>query len=402
MGALFSRRALTGALWLLVACNFEPNTATVDPTCSDFSCGWTVEEGSVARAGTWNSHDFALSLLSTPVRVSRAVATPYRPACWSVTYVGDIAEDAQVDLSLDFNDDGSTEVTSRLRPGHWSTATVVLRASAEYQKLRLRLQKSGTGVAKLARFLISDAESPECDAQPAVTLQNGARCSADTTCTSGRCVSGSCGACGPGGCLEGEACRAEGECKDGGCAAGVCRACAKLGTCATNAPCSLPRQCASGSCAPGSVPSMKNLSRFDGICGECQQTSDCASGLCVLGRCSECALDSDCDAGRECRYFDAFDALSRGCVPRPTSRVLAGALCESDQDCSGVRCGAATGRAKRCGVACGVDSECAAGEVCIAPAALLSADGPALGTVPDWLGPTGQLGLCLPTSYQDP
>jgi hypothetical protein len=140
---------------------------------------------------------------------------------------------------------------------------------------------------------------------------------------------------------------------------------------------------------------------LDATCGECAEASDCAGKPCVLGRCAACAADGDCGSGLVCRWLDPFDALQRGCVPRTTSPLPRGALCESDSDCEGsLPCSAGEGRAKRCGKACGKEDDCGPDHLCVAPGARTVSNSPArFATMPRWNELAGRIATCWPRVF---
>ena len=386
-----ARRALL--LSLLVGCNFHISGDKLQQQCLELSC-WNVEQGSIEPTPTWNALDLGSSLVGSPARASLSLPVASNPRCLTLSYDADIALDAQLELQVDYNDDGTAELSLPLLGARWKRQSLLVRTPADFRRLRFRLQKSGPGSAKLARFAVAVAAA--CDNLPAVTLQRGAQCTLDATCANNRCVNGLCDACGPGGCVEGEACSKDAECMDGACAAGVCRACAKQGNCASSERCSGDAQCASGTCTAGAAPSLTSFPGLDGTCGDCSAHSPCSSGQCVLGRCSACATDADCAAGSVCRYLDAFDALTRGCVAKPSSLLPRGALCERDDECQmALRCGAAEGRAKRCGLACAGDGDCPSGELCIAAGAMALKDAASpFRVLPTWSTPADRIFTC--------
>jgi hypothetical protein len=137
---------------------------------------------------------------------------------------------------------------------------------------------------------------------------------------------------------------------------------------------------------------------LDATCAECDDTNDCGDKACVLGRCASCAVDGDCSSGLTCRWLDPFDALQRGCVPKPTSPLPRGALCEQDRECEGsLSCSSAAGRAKRCGTACAEDTDCGADQLCLSPGARKVSTAPErFTTEPRWSELAGRIMTCWP------
>ncbi|MDB4973357.1 MAG: hypothetical protein JWN48_1698 [Myxococcaceae bacterium] len=364
----------------LLGCGATDSATTlIDSNCAEILCGWQVEQGELTPSGSWHEHQRSIELSGTGARVTRRISGAPNAECFGLRFLADIAPDAQLELQLDFNDDGSIDARAPVPPTQWRSVEIAVRPPPEYRSVRFALSKQGEGSVRISS-LVSDPSIAACHLSQPTTLADGALCSTDETCASGRCVLGHCGRCGPGGCAEGEGCRSSDECRDGACAASVCKACAKRGDCATGQGCSITGQCASGSCTQGAEPSLSTYPGVEGICGECDADSDCGGGTahCVLGRCTACATDADCSGGQVCRYADTFDVSTRACLPKITSTTPRGGLCEQDEDCvSGLRCGASDGRAKRCGVSCVSDRDCGSDGVCAAPGVSRNVDPPA-------------------------
>ncbi|HEX5658324.1 MAG TPA: hypothetical protein VFX59_14075 [Polyangiales bacterium] len=334
------------------------------PTCIEFGCLWTTEQGSVEEVGSWREEQTGHRLVGMPARISRDVDVSAIPDCVEVKLTADVARDAQLELQFDFNSDGSVEVRVPVEPGEWKKRTYYVRAPSAARHLRTSFAKLGPGQASF-EYMVLERGDDHCAGLPATTLADGSACLNDASCTSNYCVLGKCSPCAAGGCAEGTACGADKDCMAGACAAGVCRACAANGSCGTGDGCTASTQCASGTCAFGNKPSLIRYPELDGVCGECNADDDCGGKKCVNGQCSDCATDADCGAGLRCRYTDAFEANARSCVPRFDAILPRGALCEVDAECTGgLRCGGGTGRAKRCGTSCRIAADCVAGEVC--------------------------------------
>jgi hypothetical protein len=389
-------------LFVLSACSagdsFTP-VETLDSTCAEVLCGWEVRQGTVTPSASWHEHQRAVLLEGAPAEISKHYAFLQNIDCLSFSFLADVAPDAQLTLELDFNADNRIDTSAPVPAVRWRRFDLGLRAPPEFTALRITLRKQGAGEVRIASLVI-ESNFQSCLAAGPTQLADGSACSTDTTCASGRCVLGECTSCGPTGCEEGDSCRSSGECRDGACAAGVCRACAKQGRCAVDEGCSIGGQCASGSCSFGARPSSTIYPGNDGVCGDCDADNDCGSGFCVLGRCSACRTNDDCSDGQVCRYTDTFDVGTRACMARITSTVPRGGLCESTADCAaGLSCGAAEGRAPRCGFACLADKDCGANAVCATSGATKKVDPPAtLALLPAWSSDPGRVATCYPLS----
>ncbi len=368
---------------------------TIDSTCAELLCGWETQAGTATPGSSWHEHQRAVLLQGAPAQISKRYPFLQNIDCLSFSFLADVGSNAQLTLELDFDDDGKADTRTPVPAVRWRRFELALRAPPEFRAMRVTLRKEGADDVRFASLII-ESNLAQCLTLSPTRLADGATCSTDATCASGRCVLGHCGSCAAGGCGEGEACRSSDECRDGACAAGLCRACAKQGSCAVNQGCSIAGQCASASCTFGAQPSSTAYPGADGVCGDCAADADCGGGFCVLGRCSACRDDADCGGGQVCRYTDGFDVGTRACMGRVTSTVPRGGLCESSADCAaGLSCGAVEGRAKRCGFACLRDADCGNQRVCATRGATREVDAPAtLALLPGWTSAPGRIATC--------
>jgi len=271
--SLIGKALLVGSMLLASSC-VSGGSSWGGGECLDLHCGWETKQGALEETHTWHKDDRATALVGAEALATRLAPSSRPGACMVFDFLADIDASVQVELQLDFNDDGTIDWRASVPAVHWKQAQLIVSTPLDYAQLRMTLHKVGAGRAVFARFGMGSLLS--CPSAPRIKLQDGTACSVDDTCMSGRCAQNRCAACGPGGCIEGESCRQDAECLDGSCAGGVCRACAKQGTCATNETCSSDAQCASGSCVESSVPSMRRGPSSDGLCGECDTDADCA------------------------------------------------------------------------------------------------------------------------------
>jgi hypothetical protein len=384
----------------LAACtgaDLDDGGVLIDSTCADALCGWEVSQGSLVSSASWHEHQRAVELAETPTRITRKLSGAPNVPCLSLTILAEIESDGGLEVQLDFDDDGSIDARTSIPALRWRNTTVPLRTPAEYRSLRINLERQGPGQVRIASLRLS-ADWTSCLSTTPTTQSDGALCSIDQTCSSGRCVLGHCARCGVQGCEEGEGCRSSEECRDGACAAGICRACAKRGDCAEGLGCSVAGQCAGRSCTQAALPATTAFPGEEGTCGSCATDTDCPATFCVLGRCAGCRTNADCASGQVCAYDDSLSATHRACRSPLTSIVARGGLCEADEDCeSGLRCDASHGRAKRCGFSCAVDSECGTDAVCAAPGATRAVISPArVSLLPGWQQPVERITTCYP------
>lgn len=367
----------------------------VDSTCAEALCGWETQQGALTPSASWHEHQRAVELSGVPTRITRKISGTPNVPCLTLTFLAEVEPDAQLEVQLDYNDDGTIDTRSFVPAVRWRKTTVPLRTPSEYRSLRINLERQGAGRVRIASLRLTSNRTA-CAETPPTTLADGALCSIDQTCASGRCVLGHCGSCGPQGCEEGQGCRTSDECRDGACAAGVCRACAKRADCAPDVGCSVAGQCAGRSCNQAALPSTTAFPGEERTCGSCASDAECAAGFCVLGRCASCRTSQDCRAGEVCAYEDSLEASRRACRGPFTSIVQRGGLCEVDADCvTGLRCGAAEGRAKRCGISCAVDADCGTSGVCAASGSTRAVTPPARVTLlSGWQRPVERVSTC--------
>ncbi|MEY4508460.1 MAG: hypothetical protein RLZZ450_582 [Pseudomonadota bacterium] len=367
----------------------------VDSTCAEALCGWETRAGALVPSASWHEHQRAIELADVPTRITRKISGTPNVPCLTLNFLAEIESDAQLEVQLDYNDDGSIDSRSFVPALRWRKTSVPLRTPSEYRSLRITLERQGAGAVRIATLRLT-SDRTACVEKPPTALSDGALCSIDQTCASGRCVLGHCARCGAEGCEEGELCRASDECRDGACAAGICRACAKRGDCAAGLSCSVPGQCAGRSCNQAALPSTTAFPGEEGTCGSCATDAECPGAFCVLGRCAGCRTIEDCASGQVCAYDDTLEASHRACRSPFTSIVPRGGLCEVDADCvTGLRCGAAHGRAKRCGISCAVDGDCGANGVCASTGATRSVVPPArVALLSGWQTPSERITTC--------
>jgi hypothetical protein len=257
-------KALRLALFALlgvasIAADCEGNI-TADPTfrdwCGNSLCAWSTVYGNIQRVPTWNENDFGVSFLdaagdgSHPAGTQIMQVTEEQQApCILFTSLGDIAPDAQMSVSVDFDNDGTIDYTAPLGTANWKEVQTEITAPPSYHGITFYVTKSGTGTAVLAEMRIQSTTG--CTA-PAPKLQNlslGAVCSSSNECASGlvcfaasdggvqsecsQCAGTSCAGelaceqydvflpfqCGPGRGLglSGAPCVSNGDCQSGSC-----------------------------------------------------------------------------------------------------------------------------------------------------------------------------------------
>jgi hypothetical protein len=221
-----------------------------DPTfrdwCGDELCAWTLDTGHIHPVPTWIPEDLGVSFDDTPTQISQ-VTSESQATCILFTSVANYDVTAGMTLLVDFNNDGTTEVTQPLPAASWESIQYEITAPAIYNGITFHIRKEGTGTAVLAEMRIQSTTG--CTAAP-VSLPP---------------------------LLLGEECTENSQC-----ASGVCSAINDLNV-STCGLCASGADCARGLCEDGLYEFAQcSPDRHEGAPGTvCISNSDCASDLCV-------------------------------------------------------------------------------------------------------------------------
>lgn len=201
-----------------LGCDFnEIDDPSFDLWCGDTLCAWQLEEGRISRAPTWHRGDSGVSFDATPTAISQ-----YQPqgnlGCLRFDMVAKVEASAQATLELDFDDNGSVDVTHTIAETHWQNVEFLVRTPDRYDGIRYILRKQGGGRAVFGQLRV--VSSSECSGPrpPASPQPAGSSCDAGTDCVSGLCEADWCVQ------PAGEPCSADGECASGQCCANICTA----------------------------------------------------------------------------------------------------------------------------------------------------------------------------------
>ena len=317
---------------------------TTDPGfdlwCGDKLCDWKIERGNVARVPTWNSEgDPGVELVGDDVAIEQLTPVDnIDGTCMEFHLIANVALDAQVNLDVDVDGDGSLEQVEQIPTSSWQPLTFLIAIQPPFAGVRFELAKKGSGDAVLAQIQvkISDAcgSIPPLDARP---FPLGAPCTIDGDCASGTCADSTLPIPFAGGthiCTDctGDSCGS----------AEVCGAAPAVGPVR-----GVPEACV--------APASKLLGDM------CVSDAECTSSICTFGACSTCRDGgSGCSGGEVCgpSWPTAFGVFSPWtCSPGGKKRV-SGEPCATDDDCANESCGGAI--AKQCadGRACGNDVDC--------------------------------------------
>jgi hypothetical protein len=192
-----ARRALLSLCLLSLACADDdpdgggqfPNTS-LDNWCEQNLCDWRTDVGTIERVETWHQYDYGASFVASPTQISLATKQNQH-RCFEIDAIADIAADANLEIGVDYNDDGHVERRQRIQLVGWKSAPFRVPAPVAYDSLRVTVRKEGTGRAVLGLLRLTPMEP--CGEPP--TFDNGSRCTTDAVCTSGHCVAALCQFC---------------------------------------------------------------------------------------------------------------------------------------------------------------------------------------------------------------
>jgi hypothetical protein len=257
------------------------------------------------------------------------------PACIRIDIIADVAASAQVQLDIDFLDDGVSDWTQVIPESHWKPQSFLVTMPDWYEDARFILRKQGPGRAVIAQLKVE--ESQDCTAEPLVFHGRpaGAACTRHEQCALGRCAR-----IAEAGRFACSGCARSLDCSDG------LRCVPRFGPYGAYRECGAPQAlggicfvddgCAAESCGLATFPEGSIL---PALVGNQIQT------------CDACTSDSECGEGLTCGIELPDGALPHRACVEPASRRL-GALCASDGECaSGICCD-------------GICQECCAGGSC--------------------------------------
>lgn len=317
-----------------------------DLWCGDTLCGWEVELGEVRPVATWHHADKGAELVGGIVAISQASdADDGAASCIRFSLTADVDAGAQLSIEVDFQDDGTVEVSHPMQSDDYREVTYTIATPERWEGVRFRVRKLGEARAVLGQVRAQAVDDVECPGEPLPTtdLPQGAACDGDSQCASDICSTV------PLVSSFGDPASLS-----------TCGGCDRDSDCAGDDICGLDwgdddyfghRACA----APAG-------DRPLGVA--CSAEVECSSGTCADGQCATCAADADCGGG-DCRRHDAGtgDAdpsiMPRFCDPGDGLRV-AGEACLADADCASGDC-ASTTPASICnpdGRPCETDADC--------------------------------------------
>jgi hypothetical protein len=224
-----------------------------DPTFRDWCgatlCAWTLDSGHIAQVPTWSTSDLGVAFRDQGTEISQST-TESEASCLLFTTTADIDPAAQMMLLVDYDSDGTIDVTQSLGATDWHRVQTELTTPLDYRGITFHLQKQGpaSATAVLAEMRIQSTTG--CAPPHATTPQLlGERCFYATDCAAGLvCEDGACAQCSvsQGSCPSGAACARRFSYFPAQCGPGQHRG-------ESGAPCVFDDDCASGSCRGASL-----------------------------------------------------------------------------------------------------------------------------------------------------
>ena len=202
--------------------------------------------------------------------------------CLLFTSVANLVPSAEMTLSVDFDNDGTFEVSQPIASATWQKVETEITAPASYQGITFRITKKGAGTAVLAEMRIQSTTGCTASAPAIDDLVLGEACGSGATCAAGLVCPGA---------------------SDAGVA--VCSQCDDDTPCAGGAACQRRSVFLPAQCAPGQGMGASGA--------PCLAASDCASGVCqgavpvsLLADGGPCDLGAISDADpHDCSWYEA-------------------------------------------------------------------------------------------------
>lgn len=121
--------------------------------CGDRLCAWEVEEGEVRKVKTWHPRDYGASLEGSRVTISQlSDVADYESTCFKFYLQADMDDGVEVQIALDFDDDGTIEYQHTIVSDDWESVDYKIATPTEYDGVRFYVKKFGDGRAILARI----------------------------------------------------------------------------------------------------------------------------------------------------------------------------------------------------------------------------------------------------------
>lgn len=330
--------------------------ASFDLWCGDELCGWEVEAGEAIKVATWHELDSGAELRGEYVALSQyAPAGPAEAACVEFSLLADADPGAELELQLDYLDDGVVDWQSPISAEDWSATSYKVRSPEWFEGIRFRIVKHGDARAVIAQVRAQGIDDGLCSGDAVVLhdLPVGAECDAAEDCAGGFCEQIP---------YPGNASVLTVE---------TCATCGADADCGSGLACGLDwssQVYGHQDCVPAGGKALGEV---------CVSDAECGSGICEAWQCAECGPADPCGDGGACERHLPLDVEEPAqgllrpftCSATVGSR-LAGEGCMADEDCVSGACEGA-GLVKVCdpdGRPCDQDTDCPLvdfGAVCV-------------------------------------
>jgi hypothetical protein len=225
-----------------------------DPTfrdwCNGTLCAWSLDSGHIEQVPTWSTTDLGVSFLDQGTEISQSTGEN-AALCLLFTTTADLDPAAQMVLLVDYDSDGTIDVTQPLGATEWHRVQTELSTPLGYSGITFHLQKQGpaSATAILAEMRIQSTTGcqpagPLAPAGLAGTCRQSSDCGAGLFCDPASSV---CAQCSDSvACPGAVACETRLSYFPEQCAPGQ-----RLGS--SGAPCVFDDDCASGTCGGASL-----------------------------------------------------------------------------------------------------------------------------------------------------
>jgi hypothetical protein len=132
--------------------------------CDDGPCDWEIEEGQVLPETLWHPEEVGPRLRGDPVRLSTlSGVTSEQATCLQFTVAAQREGRANLDILLDFNDDGEVEQTHAATVDDFEPYTWFAAAPETYEGLRVTLVKTGPDDMIIGQARLQEARAVDCE-----------------------------------------------------------------------------------------------------------------------------------------------------------------------------------------------------------------------------------------------
>lgn len=130
-----------------------------DLICTDSSCPWQVETGSVRKVPTWHENDEGLELLDRGTTISQLVSDPL-DCPLELELFGLVDRDARLSVAIDAEDDGTLDAIATIPELDWESTTFTFDVPA-VERFRIVITKAGSGQVVLGHVYAEECPAPD-------------------------------------------------------------------------------------------------------------------------------------------------------------------------------------------------------------------------------------------------